>query len=88
MIFEDATGAPWSGGSDLFQCRDHRRTATHDGSLKRNYRQNTLTGWLGLDLRNVCQRTWSIPALLQQISLHHPAVEREQFVEPPFFVGV
>src|SRR5882672_12363028 len=30
----------------------------------------------------------SIQALLQQISLHHPAVEREQFVELPFLVGV
>src|SRR3979411_2948410 len=30
----------------------------------------------------------SIQALLQQISLHHPAVERKQFVELPFLVVV
>src|SRR6202167_5418478 len=30
----------------------------------------------------------SIQRLLQQISLHHPAVEREQFIELPFLVGV
>src|SRR6516165_754467 len=30
----------------------------------------------------------AIQALLQQISLHHPPVEREQFIELSFLVGV
>jgi len=47
MTFEDATGAPWSGGSDLFQCRDQRRTAHMTALSSETYRQNTLTGWLG-----------------------------------------